>query len=412
MLSTSSGASARSGQHCEALAKAFAVQALTSSWRQELHQNPELGFEEQFTSDFISRRLMEMGVEHHRGLASTGIVAVLPGITTSENSIAIRADMDALPIEEENDCSYRSTRPGVMHACGHDGHMAILLGAAKLLSEKRNFNGTVYLIFQPAEETGGGAGVMVREGLFSRFPADRVYSLHNIPGIPVGTFAVRPGSVMASADYFTISVRGRSCHAATPQEGVDPIVAAAQVVTALQTLVSRRVAPQDAITLSITKIAGGDGQNIIPQLVTLQGTVRTLNPRLREQVEGLMKSIVGGTCAAFNAVGEITYSRLYPPVVNTQEETCIAAETALGLVGQNGFRTDIAPMMGSEDFAFMLEAKPGAYIWMGNGSREAGRRVLHGPQYDFNDEALPYGIAYWLSLVERSLPLNRSTSHV
>jgi hippurate hydrolase len=353
----------------------------------------------------VAERLEEFGMDEiHRGIAKTGIVAVLRN-GTSERSIGLRADMDALDILEANDVPYKSQNPGKMHACGHDGHTTMLLGAAKYLAENRNFDGTVYFIFQPAEENEGGGRVMVEEGLFERFPADAVYGMHNSPGLPVGEVMMRAGPAMAGYDIFEIEIEGYGTHAARPNQGVDPVVVQAQIVLGLQTIASRNVNPIDSVVVSITQVHGGDTWNVIPQKVVLRGTVRCFKPEIQDQTEARMRALCENIAVAHDAKASIRYERRYPPTVNDERHMEICADVARQLCGEDKVSTDAPQGMGSEDFSFMLNEKPGCYIRMGNGRvGEHGGVVVHNPRYDFNDEALPYGASYWAMLVEKELP--------
>ena len=375
-----------------------------TEWRRTLHQHPETAFEEHWTSDYVAQRLEEFGMDEiHRGIAKTGIVAVLRN-GTSKRSIGLRADMDALDIEEANDVPYKSQNPGKMHACGHDGHTTMLLGAAKYLAETRNFDGTVYFIFQPAEENEGGGRVMVEEGLFERFPADAVYGMHNSPGLAIGEVAMRAGPAMAGYDIFEIEVEGYGSHAARPNQGVDPIVVQAQIVLGIQTIASRNVNPIDSVVVSITQVHGGDTWNVIPPKVVLRGTVRCFRPEIQDQTEARMRALAESIAAAHEATATVRYERRYPPTVNDEQHMEICADVARTLCGEDKVSTDAPQGMGSEDFSFMLNEKPGCYIRMGNGQvGEHGGVVVHNPRYDFNDEALPYGASYWAMLVEKEL---------
>ena len=373
-----------------------------TAWRRDIHAHPETAFEEHRTSETVARKLEEFGIEVHRGLAGTGVVGTLRGAHPGSGRIALRADMDALHIHEKNGFAHASKHEGRMHACGHDGHTTMLLGAARYLAETRNFAGTVHFVFQPAEENEGGGRAMVEQGLFEQFPADAVFGMHNWPGLPSGQFAVRPGPMMASFDVFEITVTGRGAHAAMPHTGIDPVVAAAQVVTALQTIASRNVHPLESAVVSVTQIHGGDTWNVIPNEVVLRGTVRTFKPEVQDAIEPAMRRIAENVCAALGASAAMRYERRYPATINSDAETETAAGVLADLVGEANVRRDQLPSMGSEDFAFMLQAKPGTYIWIGNGPAD-GNAMLHNPKYDFNDEILPLGASYWASLVEHVL---------
>ena len=371
-------------------------------WRQDIHAHPELGFEENRTADVVARELESFGLEVHRGLARTGVVGVLKG-APGEGAIGLRADMDALPILEKNEVDYRSTNDGVMHACGHDGHTAMLLGAAKYLAETGNFSGTVYFIFQPAEEGMGGAREMVDEGLFDKFPVNGVYGLLNWPGLEIGEFAIRPGPMMATCDCFEISVIGEGAHGAMPHLGVDPMVCAAEIVGALQTITSRVMDPLDSAVVSVTMFHGGDAFNVIPGRIELGGTTRCFKESVRQEIESGITRIADGIAGAHRCRAEINYMRQFPATVNHEAETELAAQAATRVAGEASVYRDLPPVMGSEDFSYMLEARPGAYIWMGNAGAELGC-FLHNPTYDFNDEALGWGASYWATLVESLQP--------
>lgn len=375
-----------------------------TAWRRHLHAHPELAFEEVATSAFVAERLREFGVDEvHTGIAGTGVVGVLrSGATTA--SVALRADMDALPIHERTGLPHASTLEGKMHACGHDGHTTMLLGAARYLAETRRFDGTVYLLFQPAEEGAGGGRRMVEEGLFEKFPAERVFGLHNWPQLPVGSFAMCQGPAMAAADHFWIDVTGTGCHAAMPHLGRDPIVAAAAIVQALQGIVARQVDPTDNAVVSVTRISGGDTFNVVPETVAMLGTVRTFREATRDFVARRMAEMVEGLAAAHGLEARFTYRQGYPATVNDAAEAARGADAAAEVVGEERVERSPPPSMGAEDFAYMLQKRPGSYIWMGQGGGTEGR-ILHSPYYDFNDEALPVGISYWARLVERTLPV-------
>lgn len=375
-----------------------------TSWRHELHAHPQTAFEETFAADFIAEKLNSWGIETHRGLAKTGVVGTIygqrPGPQRKARSIGLRADIDALDIQEQNDVPYRSKYPGKMHACGHDGHTTMLLGAALYLAETRLFTGTVHVIFQPAEENEGGGRVMVEEGLFDRFPCDVVFGMHNWPGLPIGQFAVCEGPIMAAFDVFEIRVQGRGCHAAMPHLGVDPIHAAAQIVTALQSIASRNVSPLDQVVVSVTQFHGGDTWNVIPNEVVMRGTVRTFRSDVQDLVERRLNQIVESVAVSLGCSTTVDYQRRYPATVNTPAETAFAVSVAKEVAGADGVDERVTPCMGSEDFSFMVQKRPGCYIWAGNGSAENGRQ-LHNARYDFNDELLPVGASYWALLAER-----------
>lgn len=375
-----------------------------TEWRRELHRYPETAFEEERTSKFVADRLESFGLEVHRGIARTGVVGVLKGRTDNGRAIALRADMDALDIQEANDLPYRSEIPGKMHACGHDGHTAMLLGAARYMSETRNFDGTVHFIFQPAEENEGGGRVMVEEGLFERFPVEAVYGMHNRPGLEVGKIQMRPGPMMAGFDIFEITIEGYGTHAARPHQGIDPIVVQAQIVNALQTIASRTVDPTKSVVLSITQVHGGDTWNVIPAKVVLRGTVRAFEVGVQDQTETTMRRLCESIAAAHGARVEVRYERRYPPTVNDPDHVALCAAVAAEVVGKENVDTNAPQIMGSEDFSFMLNEKPGCYINIGNGAfGEVGGTVVHNPRYDFNDAALPYGATFWAKLVEAVL---------
>jgi hippurate hydrolase len=375
--------------------------------RRDIHAHPELAFQESRTSSLVADKLAGWGIEVHRGLAKTGIVGVIPGKKkTSGRAIGLRADMDCLPMHERNSFEHRSQNEGRMHACGHDGHTTMLLGAARYLSETRNFDGTAYVIFQPAEEGGGGGQVMVQEGLFERFPANEIYGLHNWPGLPPGKMAVRAGPVMAATDEVQITVRGKGGHGAMPHLTVDPVVASAHIITALQTIASRTVSPIDAVVVSICSMATSQVGvfNVIPDHVKLVGTVRTFEPQTRELAERRLREIVTKTAEAFGASAEVNYARGYPATVNSAREAQFAAQVGQRLFGKENVITEHEPTMGGEDFSYMLQARPGAYVFLGQGGVQGGC-MLHNPNYDFNDEVIPLGAGYLAALVEEALPL-------
>ena len=375
--------------------------------RRDIHANPELGFEETRTSQLVADKLAEYGVEVHRGLAKTGVVGVIKGKKhSSGHAIGLRADMDCLPMHETGDVPHKSKVAGRMHACGHDGHTTMLLGAARYLAQTRNFDGTVNLIFQPAEEGGGGGRVMVEEGLFRKFPVDAVYALHNWPGLPVGKMAVRPGPMMAATDEIKIKVRGRGGHAALPQLAADPVVATAHIITALQTIASRNANPIDALVVSVCSMQTSQvgAYNVIPGHVELVGTVRSFSPAMRELAEKRIKEIATSVAQGLGASAEVEYRRGYPATVNTEKEAVFAAQVGEKVFGKGNVVTDGEPTMGGEDFSYMLQAKPGAYVFLGQGGQQGGC-FLHNPGYDFNDEVIPFGAGYLAALVEESLPI-------
>ncbi|MDW8371967.1 MAG: M20 aminoacylase family protein [Geminicoccaceae bacterium] len=374
-----------------------------TAWRRHLHAHPELAYEEVETARFVAEKLRSFGVDEvHEGIAKTGVVGVLRGRGPGP-SIGLRADMDALPIEERPNKPWSSKVPGKMHACGHDGHTTMLLGAARHLARSRSFSGTLYLIFQPAEEGFAGARAMIEEGLFERFPMERVFGLHNWPDLPAGEFGMRVGPAMAAADRFTILLEGLGCHGAMPHQGRDPIVAAAALVQGLQSIVSREVDPIDNAVISVTRIAAGDAYNVVPDRAELWGTVRTYKPETRDAIERRLREVTDGIAAAYRTTASVRYERGYPATVNSAEEVSLSAAVAAELVGPSKVHSDHPPCMGAEDFAFMLERKPGSYVWMGQGGGAEGR-VCHSPFYDFNDEVLALGASYWVRLVEHLAP--------
>jgi len=379
-------------------------QARFSDIRHDIHAHPELAYEEHRTADLVATHLKALGLEVHQGLGGTGVVGVVRG-GQSDRAIGLRADMDALPMQESNAFAYRSTHDGRMHACGHDGHTTMLLAAADVLAARReDFDGTVYLIFQPAEEGLAGAKAMIRDGLFERFPMQSVYGMHNWPGMPAGHFAVHDGPVMAGADRFDIEVIGEGCHAAMPNLGSDPVVAAAALVQALQTITSRSLDPLDSAVVSTTVMQAGHAFNVIPDRATLTGTVRTFDEGVRALIERRLEQICDGIGASHGVQAKLKYRHGYPPTVNSSDHARICAEVAGNLVGESQVNTAPRPSMGAEDFAYMLSEKPGCYVWVGNGPGEGGC-LLHNPNYDFNDEIIPAGGAYWVELVKRLLPV-------
>src|SRR4051794_19293457 len=373
-----------------------------TAWRRDFHAHPELSMQESRTSAVVRKRLEEFGVDEIiTGLATHGIVGVIRN-GASDRAVGLRADMDALPMQEETGLPHASRTPGVMHACGHDGHTTMLLGAAKYLAETRNFDGTVYLIFQPAEEFEGGADRMVKDGLFRRFPMQAVYGLHNWPGTKAGTFLWRTGPGMAAVAFFQITVIGKGSHAAVPHEGIDPIVVSAQIINALQTIVSRSIDPIEGGVVSIASIAGGEASNIIPERVVMRGTARWFRPEVGDRIEAGMHRLVTGIAASFDATVELNFYRHAPATVNDVAATDLAVNAARAVSGQDQVKEMAAATMGGEDFAYMLEAKPGAYLMLG-AARSDNDPLLHHPGYDFNDEILPVGASWWATLVEQQL---------
>jgi len=376
------------------------LQEEMAEWRHDIHAHPETAFEEQRTSSVVAKKLESFGLRVHKGLGRTGVVGTLVA-GSGKRAVSLRADMDALHIHEKNAFAHRSQHEGKMHACGHDGHTTMLLGAAKYLAQTRNFDGTVHFIFQPAEENEGGGREMLEQGLFDKFPCDSVYGMHNLPGMPVGQFGLRPGPMMASFEIFDIELSGRGSHAAMPHTGIDPVVAASALVQALQTITSRNVDPIESAVVTVTQFHAGDTWNVIPDSAVVRGTTRAFKPEVQDLVERRMREICAGIAATYGAQVKIRYERRYPPTVNAARETEICASVLERMVGpENVVR--VPPVMGSEDFAFMLQAKAGCYVFVGNGSGEGGC-MLHNPHYDFNDEVLPIGASYWANLVEHIL---------
>jgi amidohydrolase len=367
--------------------------------RRDIHANPELGLEEHRTAELVAQKLQEWGIEVHRGVGGTGVVGVLRS-GNGQATLGLRADMDALPIEEANDFAYRSRNTGKMHACGHDGHTTMLLGAARYLAETRNFNGTVNFIFQPGEEGVGGALAMLQDNLFQRFPCNAVYGMHNRPGMPVGKYGISPGTAMAGGGFFDITITGKGAHGARPEQSIDPVLVACHIGAALQSIVARNVSPRDVAVLSVTRILSGDAYNVIPQTATLGGTVRTMTRETMSIVEEGMNRITSGVAAAFGATAEVDFRLIFAPLINHPEHVQAIADAAAELVGDTNVNRAQAPAVASEDFAFMLEQVPGAYINLGNGESAA----VHNHLYNFNDEAIPFGSALFARLVERQLP--------
>jgi len=370
--------------------------------RRDIHAHPELAFNETRTADLVAAELTRYGLEVHRGIAKTGVVGVLRA-GTSPRMIGLRADMDALPLCELNEFPHHSKYQGKMHACGHDGHTALLLGAARYLAGNPDFDGIAVFIFQPAEESEGGAAVMIEEGLFERFPVEAVFGLHNWPGIPLGQMAVMPGPVMAGTCAFEITIRGHGCHAAMPHQGVDAIVAGAQLVQALQTVVSRTLHPCESAVVSVTQFHAGEAWNIIPEEVVLRGTIRSFKPEVQENIERAIERLCSGIASANGAQIGVRFDHRYPPTVNSENEANFCRQVAASVLGAGNVQTNTLPSMGAEDFAYMLREKPGCYVWLGNGPGTGGC-TLHNPHYDFNDDALVAGVSYWVELVRQALP--------
>jgi hippurate hydrolase len=380
-----------------------------TSLRRDLHAHPELGFEEHRTVEVVTRELDRLRVEYHGRVGKTGVVAVIPGMRKeSGRSIGLRADMDALPMHEENDFPHASRFKGRMHGCGHDGHTAMLLGTARYLAATRRFDGTAYLIFQPGEEGYGGGKAMIDDGLFERFPADEIYALHNWPALPPGTIAVRPGPMMAAADRIEIHIEGRGGHGAHPHLSVDPVLVAGHIITAAQSIVSRNVSPLDTAVVSLCAMHAGNlaAMSVIPREARLVGTVRTFRPQTQDAIERRLSDLVHSIAGAFGATAQLKYERAYPATVNSEREAEFAARVADMLVGSENVVRDLEPSMGSEDFSFMLQRRPGAYARLGQGGAEGGC-FLHNSRYDFNDEVIPLGAGYLAALAEQALPLER-----
>ncbi len=380
------------------------LQGEMQEWRRDIHAHPEIAFEEHRTAQIVADKLESFGIEVETGIAGTGVVGTLrKGM--GNRSIGLRADLDALLINETNDFEYKSKNPGQMHACGHDGHTTMLLGAAKYLSEKGNFDGTVNFIFQPAEENEGGGRVMIEDGLFDKYPVESVYGMHNIPGMPVGSFAIKPGPIMAAFDIFNLKVIGRGGHAAMPQTTVDPIIVGTKIIDAFQAIISRSIDPQEPSVLSVTQFHGGDAYNVIPNQVEIKGCTRCFSPNVQKKLEDEMRQISESICKAYGADCEFHYEHRYPATINSEEEANLAGQVAQEIVGEERVNLSPKPGMGSEDFAYMLQEKPGSYIWIGNGDGE-GSCMIHNPGYDFNDEILPIGATYWVKMAEEILKPN------
>jgi len=387
--------------------------AAITTIRRDIHAHPELCFQEERTADVIAKALTDWGIPIHRGLGKTGVVGIVKN-GTSNRAVGLRADIDALPMTEHNQFAHASTHPGKMHACGHDGHTAMLLAAARHLARHRNFDGTVYLIFQPAEEGGGGAREMIKDGIFEQFPMEAVFGAHNWPGMAVGQFALKSGGMLASSNEFTITIRGKGSHAALPHNGIDPVPIACQMVQGFQTIITRNRRPVDPGVISVTMIHAGEATNVVPDSCELRGTVRTFTFELLDLIEQRMKAVAEHTCAAFGASCEFHFHRNYPPTINHAKETEFARRVLGTVVGAENV-LEFEPTMGAEDFSFFLQAKPGCYFMIGNGDgthREGGHGLgpcmLHNPSYDFNDELIPLGATAWVRMAEEWLATPRA----
>ena len=370
-----------------------------TAFRQDLHAHPELGLEEHRTAELVAAQLESWGIEVHRGVGKTGVVGVLRS-GNGQARIGLRADMDALPILEANDVPYRSATPGVMHACGHDGHTTMLLGAARYLAETKDFNGTVHFIFQPGEEGIGGALAMLDDKLFERFPCDAVFGMHNRPGMPVGEYAICPGTAMAGGAFFDIHIEGKGSHGAHPEQSIDPVLTACHIGAALQSVVARNIAATETAVLSVTKVASGDAYNVVPQTALMSGTARAFKSEVMDRIEERMRGVVEGIAAGFGATAKIDFRKIFAPLNNDPVHTAAYADAAAELVGEGAVDRNKGPTMGSEDFAFMMEKVPGAYILVGNGEGAAP----HHPRYNFNDAAIPFGAGLYARLIERTMP--------
>jgi amidohydrolase len=382
------------------LNRAAELQAEVAGWRQTIHQNPELGYDVHETARFVADRLADFGCDEVvTGIGRTGVVGIIRGNLGAGTTVGLRADMDALPLNETTGRPYASRTPGKMHACGHDGHTAMLLGAARYLAETRNFAGSVAVIFQPAEEGGAGGLAMVKDGMMDRFGISKVFGMHNMPGLPVGEFAIRPGAIMAATAEFTITVTGRGGHAAMPHTSIDPIVIASQLVGALQTIASRTTDPVDSVVVTVTKFHAGQAYNIIPETAEIAGTVRSLRKEVAATARERMQALCDGLAAAFGARISMNYKSNYPVTFNHSAETIFAGDVAAQVAGDTRVHREIQPLMGGEDFSYMLEERPGAFIFIGNGDSAN----LHHPAYDFNDEVIPHGVSYWVRIAETAL---------
>ena len=377
------------------------IQNEMQTWRRDIHAHPEIAFEEHRTAEIVAEKLKSFGIEVETGIAGTGVVGTLKR-GTGNRSIGLRADLDALLINEANEFEHKSKNPGKMHACGHDGHTVMLLGAAKYLAEQGNFDGTVNFIFQPAEENEGGGKAMIDDGLFDKYPVESVYGMHNIPGMPVASFAIKPGPIMAAFDVFNVKIIGKGGHAAMPQTTIDPIIIGTKIIDAYQSIVSRYIDPQEPAVLSVTQFHAGDAYNVIPNDIEIKGCTRCFSPKIQKQLEDQMHQITKSICEAYGATYEFEFEHRYPATINSEEEADIAGKVAQSVVGEDRVNLSPTPGMGSEDFAYMLQEKPGSYIWIGNGDGE-GSCMVHNPGYDFNDEILPIGATYWVKMAEEIL---------
>ncbi len=389
------------------LPRALEIQGEISAVRRDIHAHPELAYEENRTSDIVAAKLVEWGLEVTRGLGKTGVVGTLRK-GNSVKSIGLRADMDALPMDETNDFEHRSQNKGRMHACGHDGHTAMLLGAAKLLAEKRDFEGAVHFIFQPAEEGGGGGKAMIEDGLFEKFPCDAVFAIHNKPGLPLGTIATRPGPLLAAADRWDLRITGKGGHAAHPHLSQDPLIVASNLVLSLQTIVSRNMDPFANAVVTVGFVKGGSAYNVIPTEAHVGGTTRTTKPEERKEIEKRIREICEGAARMYGVKIDVDYRYGYPPTINNAQRAAFAMDVAAGICGAQGARDNIQASMGAEDFSYMLEKVPGAMVWLGNGGVDGAGAGLHNSRYDFNDMAIPFGVSFFVNTVERFLA-DRST---
>jgi amidohydrolase len=390
------------------LPRSLEIQGEISAIRRDIHAHPELAYEENRTSDIVAAKLAEWGLEVTRGLGKTGLVGTLRK-GNSLKSIGLRADMDCLPMDETNDFAHRSTNPGRMHACGHDGHTAMLLGAAKVLSEKRDFEGAVHFIFQPAEEGGGGGKKMIDDGLFEKFPCDAVFAIHNKPGLPLGMIATKPGALLAAADRWDLRITGKGGHAAHPHLSLDPLIVAANLVLSLQTIVSRNMDPFASSVVTVGFVKGGSAYNVIPTDAHVGGTTRTATPEARKLIEARIREICEGAAKMYGVKIDVEYRYGYPPTINNAQRAAFAIDVAAGVCGPHGVRDNVQASMGAEDFSYMLEKVPGAMVWLGNGGEDGNGAGLHNSRYDFNDMAIPFGVSFFVNTVERFLGDNKQS---